>query len=250
MYYRTAMHTPAASWSDEAASAPPPPDSAEAPQMTQPQRPDLHKDVAPPHTSSPSVLASDAERETMVERLREATAEGRLTLEELAERSEAAYLARTRAELMSVGEDLPHVTPPASAGTATGQRTFRATFGDLVHHSPVLEHGIAATAVFGDVTLDLCASPAPSTGELTIEARALVGDVHLLLPEGVRVEMNCSKVLGDLRNLTREHAGPEAITPLVRINGSAVLGDIIVAHPDSDRRTYWQKWLDERRSRA
>ncbi|MEW1749159.1 DUF1707 domain-containing protein [Streptomyces angustmyceticus] len=217
--------------------------------MTQPQRPDLHKDPASLATSSPAVLASDAERENMVEQLREATAEGRLTLEELAERSEAAYLARTRAELLSVGEDLPHVTPPAPAGPP-GQRTFRAAFGDLVHHSPVLEHGIEATAVFGDLTLDLRSSPAPSTGELTIVARAIVGDVHLLLPEGVRVEMNCSKVLGDLRDLTREHAGPEAITPLVRITGSAVLGDIVVAHPDSDRRTYWQKWLDERRKRA
>lgn len=81
--------------------------------MTQPQRPDLQKDLASLSTSSPAVLASDAERENMVEQLREATAEGRLTLEELAERSEAAYLARTRAELLSVGEDLPHVTPPS-----------------------------------------------------------------------------------------------------------------------------------------
>ncbi|REK91387.1 DUF1707 and DUF2154 domain-containing protein [Streptomyces inhibens] len=218
--------------------------------MTQPQRPDLYKDVAPSQASSRAVLASDAEREDMVERLREATAEGRLTLEELAERSEAAYLARTREELQSVGEDLPHVTPPESSASATGQRSFRAVFGDVTHHSPSLEHGIEATAVFGDLTLDLCASPAPSTGELTIEARALVGDVHLLLPEGVRVEMNCSKVLGDLRNVTREHSGPEAVTPLIRITGSAVLGDIVVAHPNSDRRTYWQKWLDERRGRA
>lgn len=220
--------------------------------MTQPSRPDLQKDPAPPSPSSPTVLASDAERENMVERLREAAVEGRLTLEELAERSEAAYLARTRTELMSVGQDLPQVTPPAPQGTpgTAGARTFRATFGDLVHRSPVLEHGIEATAVFGDLTLDLCASPAPSTGELTIAARAIVGDVHLLLPEGVRVEMSCSQVLGDVRDLTRAHAGPEAITPLVRITGAAVLGDIIVAHPDSDRRTYWQKWLDERRTRA
>lgn len=221
--------------------------------MTQPQRPDLHKDLAAttaPTTSTRAVLASDAEREHMVERLREATAEGRLTLEELAERSEAAYLARTREELESVGEDLPHVTAPDSAGSATGQRTFRATFGDLIHHSPSLAHGLEATAVLGDLTLDLCASPAPPTGELTIQARAIVGDVHLVLPEGVRVEMNCSKVLGDLRDLTRKHSGPEAITPLVRISGSAVFGDIIVSHPSSDRRTYWQKWLDERRSRA
>jgi hypothetical protein len=221
--------------------------------MTQPQRPDLHKDpVSPPAagTSSRAVLASDAEREDMVERLREATAEGRLTLEELAERSEAAYLARTREELLSIGEDLPHVTPPESAGSATGQRTFRALFGDLVHHSPSLEHGIEATAVFGDVTLDLCASPAPPTGELTIKARALIGDVHLLLPEGVRVETNCGNVFGDVRDLTRAHSGPEAVTPRVRIIGSAVLGDIVVAHPSSDRRTYWQKWLAERRGRV
>ncbi|MFI0785644.1 DUF1707 domain-containing protein [Streptomyces lydicus] len=218
--------------------------------MTQPQRPDLHKDLAPPSVSSRSVLASDAEREDMVERLREATAEGRLTLEELAERSEAAYLARTREELSSVGEDLPHVTAPESARTATGQRSFRAAFGDVTHHSPSLEHGIEATAVFGDLTLDLCASPAPSTGELTIQARAIIGDIHLLLPEGVRVEMNCSTVLGDVRNLIREHSGPEAVTPRVRITGSAVFGDIIVAHPSSDRRTYWQRWLDERRGRA
>ncbi|MEU5210757.1 DUF1707 domain-containing protein [Streptomyces sp. NPDC020742] len=218
--------------------------------MTPSQRPDLHKDVTPssaPTAPARAVLASDAERETMVERLREATAEGRLTLEELAERSEAAYLARTREELDAVGADLPHVTPPESAATATGQRSFRALVGDLVHHSPSLEHGIEATAVLGDVTLDLCGSPAPSTGELTITARALVGDVHLLLPEGVRVELNCSTVLGDVRNLTRDHSGPEAVTPRVRITGSAVLGDIIVAHPSTDRRTYWQKWLQERR---
>ncbi|MEE4424287.1 MULTISPECIES: DUF1707 domain-containing protein [Streptomyces] len=222
--------------------------------MTQPQRPDLTKDVAPASASpglsgsARSVLASDAEREAMVERLREATAEGRLTLEELAERSEAAYLARTREELASVGEDLPHVTAPATAGS--GQRSFRALFGDLVHHSPALDHGIEATAVLGDLTLDLCSSPAPPTGELTIEAKALVGDVHLLLPEGVRVEMNCSKVFGDLRDLTRAHSGPESVTPLIRVTGSAVFGDIIVAHPSSDRRSYWQKWLDERRGRA
>ncbi|GGU59498.1 hypothetical protein GCM10010211_25530 [Streptomyces albospinus] len=219
--------------------------------MTQPQRPDLHKDPAPvpPAPRQSSVLASDAEREDMIERLREATAEGRLTLEELAERYEAAYLARTREELASVGEDLPATAPQPSPDSA-GQRVFKAVFGDLTLSSPALEHGIEATAVFGDLTLDLCSSPAPTTGELTISARAVLGDVHLLLPEGVRVELNCSKLFGDLRDLTRAHSGPESVTPLVRITGSAVFGDIVVAHPSSDRRTYWQKWLDERRRGA
>ena len=43
--------------------------------------------------------ASDAEREGEVVRLREACAEGRLTLQEFSERVEEAYAARTRAEL-------------------------------------------------------------------------------------------------------------------------------------------------------
>ena len=49
---------------------------------------------------SGEVRASDAEREAVVERLRVATAEGRLTFGELAERTEAAYTATTRGELV------------------------------------------------------------------------------------------------------------------------------------------------------
>ena len=43
--------------------------------------------------------ASDAEREQTVVRLGEASADGRLTLEELAERTALAYRARTHADL-------------------------------------------------------------------------------------------------------------------------------------------------------
>jgi hypothetical protein len=46
--------------------------------------------------------ASDAEREQAVVRLREASAEGRLTLEELADRTALAYEARSQAELVRV----------------------------------------------------------------------------------------------------------------------------------------------------
>jgi Domain of unknown function (DUF1707) len=48
----------------------------------------------------PELRVSDAEREATVVRLREAGGEGRLTLEELAERVEAADAARTRGALM------------------------------------------------------------------------------------------------------------------------------------------------------
>jgi hypothetical protein len=65
------------------------------------------------------LLASDADRDRMAERLRTATAEGRLTSEELEERLETAFSARTEAELEPLVADLPAATvstPPAGRG--------------------------------------------------------------------------------------------------------------------------------------
>ena len=58
-------------------------------------------------TTNPTVRASDAEREWVVELLKQQMALGRLTLEELQQRTSAAYDARTRPELEKLTEDLP-----------------------------------------------------------------------------------------------------------------------------------------------
>jgi uncharacterized protein DUF1707 len=54
-----------------------------------------------------SLKASDADREHIAERLRQATAEGRLLAEELEQRLGAALCARTYGELDAVVADLP-----------------------------------------------------------------------------------------------------------------------------------------------
>jgi hypothetical protein len=72
-----------------------------------------------------TLRASDADREEIAERLRKATGEGRLLAEELEERLEAAFGARTYGELDAVVADLPGVTvrrrerPKAPALNAT-----------------------------------------------------------------------------------------------------------------------------------
>jgi hypothetical protein len=58
-------------------------------------------------TEVPDLLASDAERERAVARLRRGASEGRLTVEELDERCARAYSARTRGELDALLGDLP-----------------------------------------------------------------------------------------------------------------------------------------------
>ena len=51
--------------------------------------------------------ASNAEREAAVERLHQAVGEGRITLTEFEERAQAAYEAKTLAELDVLTADLP-----------------------------------------------------------------------------------------------------------------------------------------------
>src|SRR5437879_4093442 len=57
--------------------------------------------------------ASDAERELVVSRLRDACAEGRLSADELGERVAAAYAARTYGELDPLTADIPRSRPLA-----------------------------------------------------------------------------------------------------------------------------------------
>jgi hypothetical protein len=54
-----------------------------------------------------SIRASDKERETVVDVLRDAYTDGRLTLDEFDERTSAAYSSRTWAELRELTGDLP-----------------------------------------------------------------------------------------------------------------------------------------------
>jgi hypothetical protein len=58
----------------------------------------------------PHMRVSDADRESIVARLNQATAEGRLTIEEFSERTRQAYACRTWGELNRVVWDLPAPT--------------------------------------------------------------------------------------------------------------------------------------------
>jgi hypothetical protein len=81
------------------------------------------------------IRASDAERERVVSFLRDKTAEGRLTADELDERVGRAYAAVTRGELRRLVRDLPD--PPFGARLSRSRRPQR---GVVV--------GVAALAAF------------------------------------------------------------------------------------------------------
>jgi hypothetical protein len=73
-----------------------------------------------------NVRVGDADREAIAAQLREHYADGRLTLDELNERLDQTFAAKTRADLNVVMRDLPHVARPltdAPAGHASWQGT-------------------------------------------------------------------------------------------------------------------------------
>jgi uncharacterized protein DUF1707 len=95
-----------------------------------------------------TLRASDADRERIAERLRNATAEGRLLAEELEERLERTFAARTYGELDAVVADLPGaaVRPRERPQTAVWLRPLPMFFA-LVLLAPVLFSVLLAAAV-------------------------------------------------------------------------------------------------------
>ena len=67
-----------------------------------------------------NVRVGDADRDAVAAQLREHYADGRLTLEELNERLDQAFAAKTKADLNTVMRDLPQAARPAAGMPAAG----------------------------------------------------------------------------------------------------------------------------------
>jgi hypothetical protein len=99
-----------------------------------------------------ALRASDTDRERIAEQLRHATAEGRLLVDELEDRLEATFAARTYGELDAVVADLPVArTPQRHSQPARRQQSFGHWVFAIVLLAfvmPVLIAAVVAIAVF------------------------------------------------------------------------------------------------------
>ncbi len=175
------------------------------------------------------VRASDAERDATVDRLREAAAEGRLTLEELTDRIEAAATAVMRSDLVPLTSDLPATAAVGVAPQSAGVRGV----GDVKRSGPwTVPAESSFRTWFGNIKLDLRQAQM-STTETHIHARAVFGNVDLLVPEGVEVEVQARTQMGR----TNLQAGAEMPgAPRIVLTGGTIFGDIKVRH-----RRLWEK---------
>lgn len=146
----------------------------------------------------PVIRASDAEREQAVARLRDASVEGRLTLEEFTDRMQAVYAAQTHDELETLLRDLPASAPaPESAVTRR------------------------AVSIMGNTRLDLREAAA----DTTVSVLCVMGNVDVIVPRGARVELDAVAIMGN-----RHAARPREETngPLVRVKGFVLMGNVSV----------------------
>jgi len=182
---------------------------------------------------------SDADRHRVSELLRQAAGEGRLDIDELDERLEAAYAAKTYGDLVPLTADLPlgatqHPTAPQSQSNvpwtpATRHDSSVAIMGGTSRKG-VWEVGPTHTAfaVMGGLDIDLRQARF-TTRETTINAFAIWSGIDIHVNAYTRVIVNGIGIMGafdQARDKVKPELGPDS--PLVRVTGFALMAGITV----------------------
>ncbi|HEV7884845.1 MAG TPA: DUF1707 domain-containing protein [Solirubrobacteraceae bacterium] len=192
--------------------------------------------------------ASDAEREDTVERLRDAAGEGRLNLDELADRAGAAYSATTRSELALLVEDLPSITTPQAdrASLALKPRTFYGILGgDKLGGALRLGGGCRVINVLGGVDLDLT-QVTLEDGMPTIHIISVLGGSTIRIPHGVQLERSGVSILGGDSVEPDMDGAPPPGAPVVRLRVFNLLGgNTIKRGARREIRWPWRRTIDQ-----
>jgi hypothetical protein len=171
-----------------------------------------------------NVRASDTDREATVDFLREAAGEGRITLDELTDRIEAAVNAVTRSDLALLTGDL---STGDTLGVATQPTEVRGWAGVKRSGPWTVPAQNSFRTWLGHIELDLREAQI-SAPETHIHARALFGDIKMLVPEGIAVELQARTRLGRTK-LQAKSEVPGA--PRIVLTGGTFSGSINVRHP-------------------
>lgn len=188
------------------------------------------------------MLASDADRDVALALLREASVDGRLTLEELAQRTELVSTARTRDEVAAATADLEGPVTPALPEEVVKQRALFSSFTRQGRWQ--IARQARYSAVFGNVKLDLRQAVLPAP-EIELEARAVFGGIEVIVPEGVHVELIGGAALSS-QELKVEGEPPEG-SPVIRIRHRGFCGSLAVrSRPKlvDQLKDDWRKWAE------
>ncbi|MGE0027060.1 MAG: DUF1707 domain-containing protein [Thermoleophilia bacterium] len=182
----------------------------------------------------PPVRASDSERDAAVRALTEAAAEGRITLEELGDRTSRALEAVSRDELAELTADLPAASPgPPRSGT-------RWVLGVLGGGDRAGRWRIAPRCtvvnVMGGADLDLRQATVEAP-ETSIRVFSLMGGSTIVVPEGVEVDAGGFAFLGG-NDVRLDGPLPQPGAPRLRIRAWSLMGGTDVTTVPGPRRLH------------
>ena len=202
--------------------------------------PESGPDGLPVPSTNGEMRASHEDRDHVVEQLRVAAGDGRLTAEELDQRLERALTARTYRELAGLTADLP----AAGGGSAGPQAREVVTISCGSSHARrdgawVVPKRIVATVASGSIYLDF--TEAVITGpvlDLDVEVRS--GHLTLIVGPGMMVDADDISVASGHVRVDHPHwARPAPERLRISVRGSVTSGHLRARAP---RRTLW-RWL-------
>jgi hypothetical protein len=179
---------------------------------------------------------SDADRHQVAEVLREAAGEGRIDFEELDQRLEATYAARTYADLVPITLDLPDVpglrqepSLPAQPGPVTEERHLAILSGLERTGVWTVPARMTVTCFMGGADLDLRRARL-TTREVVITVNAVMGGADIKVAPHMHVIMEGTGIMGGYSGPS-DRTAPEldAESPVVRIRGFALMGGVSVS---------------------
>ena len=192
--------------------------------------------------------ASDADRERVANVLREAAGDGRLTMDELGERLDAVYAAKTYAELEPITHDLPgtgasYVPAPTAApgevrrygGEPTSHGAIAILGGFSRKGDWVVPKDFNVFCLMGGGEIDLREARFAEP-EVSIHVVAIMGGCEITVPEDATVRVTGIGVMGAFDHSDSGTGTPGG--PVITINGLALMGGIDVKRkaPKKPRR--------------
>jgi hypothetical protein len=189
----------------------------------------------------PDLRVSDADRERVAERLRDAAGEGRLTVEELDDRLERAYSARTGIDLAPLTADLPEPLlgaerpEPRHAGGKRRRWTVAVMGGSNLRGRWLAGRKLTSIAIMGGGEIDL-RNAVLTEGALRITIFSFMGGVDVVVPPGIDVECSGFALMGG----NDTHVPPQDLPPgarRVHVRAISIMGGSDVKMKRRDRKS-------------
>lgn len=166
-------------------------------------------------------LITEEERNSVLSALIQAASEGQLTLEEFGRRTDVVLTTGSREDLQAATGGL--AMPPSGRV----KRHWFVPFGNRIMRGRfALARKTGVVMLMSEIHLDL--RDAVLLGpEPVIKVKVLMGNLRVLVPPGIQVEVDESSLFGQ-RHITTYGPPPSAARPLLKVRMFGVLGSVKV----------------------